>query len=167
MRASSSTTRIRREGIFRSDREEFRTGLAPAGGLPPRAVVDCASIEKPQTVDSRYGPRGPILNRATISAALLALAIFVVDLSTPLGVDIGVLYVVPLLVGTLSGPPRFLFIAAAVASVMTIAGALVSGEAAAPAVAIVNRFIALGVIWTTAAVLARFRRTWLDLQART
>jgi PAS domain S-box-containing protein len=111
--------------------------------------------------------RGPLLNRATVSAALLAVAIFLVDVSTPLGVDIGVLYVLPLLVGTLNGPPRFLVIAAAVASVLTVVGAWLSPAGASLGQAWTNRGIALGVIWTTGLVLARFRHTWLDLQART
>jgi PAS domain S-box-containing protein len=109
----------------------------------------------------------PTFNRATISAALLATAIFVVDLLTPLGLDIGVLYVIPLLVGTLNGPPRFLFIAAGVASAMTLAGGFLSVHGGVPPSGIVNRGIALTVIWTTAIVLARFRHTWLDLQERT
>src|SRR4051812_3369394 len=46
----------------------------------------------------------PLLNRATVSAAVLALAIFVLDTRVPLGVDIDVLYVVPLLLATLNGP---------------------------------------------------------------
>lgn len=108
-----------------------------------------------------------LLNRATVTAAVLGVAIFLVDVSTPLGIDIGVLYVIPLLVGTLSGPPRFLLFAAAVASLLTVAGAWVSPEGPSLAIALANRGIALTVIWTAAIVLSRFRETWLTLQYRT
>jgi PAS domain S-box-containing protein len=108
-----------------------------------------------------------LLNRATVTAAFLAVAIFLVDLSTPLGVAVGVLYVVPLLVGTLSGPPRFLLVAVGVASVLTVVGAWASPEGPSLAIALANRGIALTVVWTAAVVLSRFRGTWLALQDRT
>lgn len=107
-------------------------------------------------------PETRLLNPATISAAVLAAAIFAVDLLTPLGAGIGALYVLPLLVGTLSGPPRFQLIAAGVASALTLVGAWLS-----PGQSTLGRAVALGVIWTTAVVLRRFRATWLDLQSRT
>src|SRR5438067_633822 len=88
----------------------------------------------------------PLLNRATISAAILALAIFAIDTLVPLGIDIGVLYVVPLLLGTLSGPPRFLFGAAGVASALTLAGAWLSPAGLKGSIPGGNRLIALAVI---------------------
>ena len=106
-----------------------------------------------------------LFNRATISAAVLAVVIFVVDTQVPLGVDIGVLYVVPLLLATLSGPPRFLFAAAAVASGLTFAGVLISRSGLSSSIAVTNRLIALGVIWGTAFVLSRFRDTWMALRS--
>jgi PAS domain S-box-containing protein len=108
-----------------------------------------------------------LLNRATISAAVLAAAIFVVDVITPRGADIGVLYVLPLLIATLSGPPRFQFVAASVASALMLLGWALSSGGATGRVPLTNSGIALIVIWTTAIVMGRFRRTWLDLQERT
>lgn len=108
-----------------------------------------------------------MLNRATISAAVLAFTIFVIDTRVPLGVDVGVLYVIPLLVGTLSGPPRFLLVAAAVASALTLAGIWTSPAGLSRSIAFANRAIALAVIWTTALVVSRFRRTWSALRDRT
>jgi PAS domain S-box-containing protein len=75
--------------------------------------------------------------------------------------------VIPLIAGTLNGPPRFLLIAAAVASVMTVAGMLFSPHKVLIANVLINRGIALTVIWTAAIVLTRFRQTWIDLQDRT
>jgi two-component system CheB/CheR fusion protein len=110
-------------------------------------------------------PETRLLNRATISAAVLAGAIFVIDLVTPRAAGVGVLYVLPLLVGTLAGPPRFQFVAATVVSVLALAGYLLKpGET--EALTHSSRAIAIVVIWTTAIVLHQFRRTWLELQAR-
>jgi two-component system CheB/CheR fusion protein len=110
----------------------------------------------------------PLFNRATISAAVLATVIFAIDLMTPdaNGVEIEMLYVAPLLVATFSGPPRFQLAAAGVATVLTILGAATQPSSTPLAPLIANRIIALTIVWTTAVVLARFRRTWLALQAR-
>jgi PAS domain S-box-containing protein len=120
-------------------------------------------------INAPHAAMSPIrlLNRATISAAVLAAAIFAADIATSSAVDLGALYVVPLLVGTLSGPPRFQWVAAGVASVLTLIGAWVSPKAPWPHIAAMNRIVALAVIWTTAVVLARFRGTWLALRERT
>lgn len=112
-------------------------------------------------------PAARLFNAATISAAVLTVIIFVLDVTTPLGFGFWALYVVPLLVGTLSGPPRFQLVAAAVASVLTVLGAVLAPQGVSTRVAIANRVIGLTVIWTAAIVLSRFRGTWLSLQART
>ena len=67
-------------------------------------------------------PETRLLNRATISAAVLAGIIFVIDLAAPRAAGVGMLYVLPLLVGTLEGPPRFQFVAATVVSVLAVLG---------------------------------------------
>jgi PAS domain S-box-containing protein len=112
-------------------------------------------------------PGTRLLNRATVSAAVLATAIFAIDVVTPRGPGVGALYALPLLVGTLGGPPRFQLVAAFVASALALLGGLLAPEGVAISLVIANRTIALIVIWTTAIVLGRFRRTWLELQART
>jgi len=110
---------------------------------------------------------GPLLNGATALAAILAVAIFVVDVTTPLGNGIAALYALPLLVGTINEPPRFQLAAAAVASALTAARAWLARPGVAVGYIVTNRSIALILIWATAIVLARFRATWLDLQVRT
>ncbi len=112
-------------------------------------------------------PGTTLLNGATISAAVLAAAIFVIDISTPLGQGIAALYALPLLVGTFNEPPRFQLVAAGVASALTMAGAWLAPDGLDRPYVFTNRSIALILIWTTAIVLARFRATWLDLRART
>jgi two-component system CheB/CheR fusion protein len=106
-----------------------------------------------------------LINRATVSAALLGAIIFVADLLLPAGTWVGMLYTGALLVGMLSGPPRFILGAAAVASVLMIAAALTHGPLTG--VVILNRTIGVTVVWVTAVVLSRFRGTWLTLQTKT
>ena len=108
------------------------------------------------TVNSQFKTQAKsvrLFNRATVSAAVLAAVIFILDLLTSQEIGIGMLYVAPLLVGTLSGPPRFQLVAAAVASALTVAGAMLPPHGALTGIVIVNRTIALTVIWTTAIVL--------------
>jgi two-component system CheB/CheR fusion protein len=112
-------------------------------------------------------PETRLINRATVSAALIAAAIFLIDLRVSRGTGVGLLYVLPLLVATLSGPPRFQFVAAAVTTALALIGLLLSPSGIGAPYALPNRIIAIVIIWTTAIVLGRFRRTWLELQART
>src|SRR5262245_46935987 len=112
-------------------------------------------------------PETRLLNRATVSAAVLAGVIFAIDVAMPRAAGLGMLYVLPLLVGTLDGPPRFQLLAAAVVSVLAVIGHVVAPASDAESFARSTRVIAILVIWTTAAVLRQFRRTWLELQART
>jgi len=125
-----------------------------------------------QAVDSARAPGGlhpkpaAFLNRATASAAILSVLILTLDVLTPKGSGIGTLYVLPLLAGSLTGPPRPLFVGAAAASALTVLGALVPSGAPLSSLAAANRAIALLIIWSTAYVLGRFRETWLSLQVR-
>jgi two-component system CheB/CheR fusion protein len=102
-----------------------------------------------------------------LAAAVLAAVIFVVDVRTPLGTDLGVLYVIPLLLTAFSGRSRVTPAAAAIASVLTITGAFLSPAGNSLTVAATNRVVALIVIWITAAIIARFRRTGVALDRRT
>jgi PAS domain S-box-containing protein len=112
-------------------------------------------------------PETRLLNRATVSAAVLAGVIFAIDVAMPRAAGLGMLYVLPLLVGTLDGPPRFQLVAATVVSVLAVIGHLLGPASDTDSFARSTRAIAILVIWTTAAVLRQFRRTWLELQART
>jgi len=111
-------------------------------------------------------PENRLLNRATISAAVLAGVIFAIDVAMPRTGGLGMLYVLPLLVGTLEGPPRFQLVAATAVSVLAVVGHVLAPASDADSFAASTRGIAILVIWTTAAVLRQFRLTWLALQAR-
>ena len=115
--------------------------------------------------DASFVGAVPFLNGATIAAAGLAVLVLALDLTTSL--DAYMLYVVPLLVATLSGPPRFQFVAAGVVSALALFGGFWSFHGPSVGRDLPNRGLVLIVIWTTTLVLARFRRTWLMLQSRT
>jgi PAS domain S-box-containing protein len=117
---------------------------------------------KPTTI----APRSQVLNRATMSAAILAGVIFLIDVATPLAHGIAALYAIPLLVGTFDGPPRFQLLAAGVVSALTIVATFFAPAGVDSSYVIVNRAVALALIWTTALVLSRFRHTWEDLRTR-
>lgn len=102
-----------------------------------------------------------------VTAAVLALAVFVVDIATPLGADLGVLYVIPLLLTAFGGSGRVAVYGAVQASILTIAGAVLSPGADTFWFAIANRLVALVVIWVTTAILLQFQRTGLALDERT
>jgi two-component system CheB/CheR fusion protein len=112
-------------------------------------------------------PETRLINRATLGAAVLAALIFAADTMTPRGAGVALLYVVPLLVATLEGPPRFQFVAAGVTSLLAAGGLMLAPPGAPGSLPYATRGIAILVIWTTAVVLGRFRRTWLNLQSLT
>jgi PAS domain S-box-containing protein len=101
------------------------------------------------------------------AACVVALIVFFVDIVTPLGADIGVLYVIPLLLTAFAGSARITFLAAAQASILTLVGAVLSPASGTFWLAAANRLTALLVIWTTTAILTRFERTGTALDQRT
>ena len=110
----------------------------------------------------RPGRTGPF-----VVTLVLTTVIFAADLSTRPGIDIGVLYVVPLLIGSVGAPPRFVALAAWFMSALIVGGLLRIPWATLPWLAFVNRAIALGLIWTTASILYRFRQASQRLEERT
>src|SRR5947209_18404425 len=108
---------------------------------------------------SRTGP--------LVAACVIAVIVFLVDLVTPLGADIGVLYVIPVLLTAFAGSARITFLAAAQVSILTLVGAVLSPGSTTFWIAAANRFTALLVIWTTTAILTRFERTGMALDERT
>ena len=88
-------------------------------------------------------------------ATVLAVAIFLLDLSLPLGVAGGVPYVALVLLGWWFSKPRYIFLFAAVSSVLTVTGYFYSPEGAIHWIVLTNRFLAFFAIWVTAALLAK------------
>ena len=87
------------------------------------------------------------------AAALLAVAIFFVDLSLPLGVAGGLPYVALVLTGWWFHRRSDIFVLAAVSSVLTAAAYLFSPEGGIPSMVAANRVLAFFAIWVTAALL--------------
>ena len=97
--------------------------------------------------------RGPLI----AGALLLAAAIFLADLRLPLGASVPSLYVAVVLLGLWSPVRRFTAVAAVLASLLTVLGALLSPAGPSPWMAAVNRPTALMVIWLTAIGVMRYK----------
>ena len=112
-------------------------------------------------------PTGRASGTALLTAGIIAVAIFVLDLRTSAGYGVGALYLIPLLLASTSGPPRIILVNAWVATMMIMAGLLEAPWSELPGYVFVNRAIAIGVIWTAAAIVVRFRETSRRLEERT
>jgi PAS domain S-box-containing protein len=97
-------------------------------------------------------------NRIALGAAgLVALAVFVFDLFTPLGVGNAVLYIVVLLIFLHAAPAHYLMIAASVFSLLTILDYFLSPVGLVGWMAVLNRFYTILGVWTAALLLLRGR----------
>ncbi len=97
-------------------------------------------------------------------ATVTALAIFLLDLSLPLGVAGGVPYVALVLLGWWFSKPRYILLLAAVATVLTVAGYNYSPEGGAQWVVLTNRLLAFFAIWVTATLLTKAKGADLALR---
>jgi PAS domain S-box-containing protein len=88
-------------------------------------------------------------------AAVLAIGIFLLDLSLPLDVAAGVPYMALILLGWWFGKPGHIFLLGAVASALAIAGYYYSPQGGIHWVVLTNRALALVAIWVTVALLAK------------
>ncbi len=95
----------------------------------------------------------------SIASAILAALIFVVDLQYPLGVNIPVLYMLPLLLSLWQLHNRDTFIAAAGCTGLTVAALFLSPGGGDWSVGVMNRIFAMVALWTTAFMVARVKQT--------
>ena len=96
-----------------------------------------------------------LLQRSSIPfAVMLAGAIFVADISLPLGVAGGVPYVMVVFLGWCFPWRSAILVLAVAASVLTVTGYLFSPDGGIPWMVIANRGLALLAIWGTAIPLA-------------
>ena len=84
------------------------------------------------------------------AALVAATVIFIVDLQLPLGVGITTLYGIVVLVGIFVRNPRFPLWMSALATVLTVVGALLSPPGGSLTIGMVNRVLTLVGIWVTA-----------------
>lgn len=100
-------------------------------------------------------------------AAGLAAVIFAADRTTTSGLGINALYVIPLLLGTRTGPAAVAHFGGAIASALVVPGLLGAPLAMTPWPVLANGAIALAVIWTTVFGIVRSREASLHLEERT
>ena len=93
------------------------------------------------------------------TVCLFAAAIFVIDLSLPLGVAGGVPYVALVMLGWWFHHGRYIMLLAILSSVLTVAGYHFSPPGGIFWIVIANRFLALFGIWATAGLLYKAKHS--------
>lgn len=96
----------------------------------------------------------------------MAAGILLLDIREPLGVAIGILYVIPILIGVWLPSLRYPLVAAGVATILIATGYLLSPPSPpglAPWIATLNRLISTFVVWAVGLGVARHQR---DLRER-
>jgi PAS domain S-box-containing protein len=98
-----------------------------------------------------------------LTAAVLLATIFIIDITFPVGIHVPALYVLPCLLFIWAGRFQEPLIAAAVATVLTMAGFFASASGEDDAIGLANRALDIGLIWLTAGFLVahvRVTQTW-------
>jgi|TARA_Y100000294_G_scaffold117003_2_gene108588 signal transduction histidine kinase len=114
------------------------------GGRP--ASLPPGDRDRPPWADKRYA-------LPAVVAVLVAVSVLVIDLSLPLGVAGGVLYVALVLIGWWLPNKRYTIALAFVGSALTLVGYAFSPTGGIAWMIAVNRFLALFAIWVTALLL--------------
>lgn len=96
--------------------------------------------------------------RLTAFALALGVLIFTMDLLTPMGVALPMLYPGIVLLGLWSPHPKFALVAATMASIFSVLDLLLSPAGGIVRIGITNRLMALIIIWTTAFLVLRYKR---------
>jgi PAS domain S-box-containing protein len=99
-------------------------------------------------------------------AALLAVVVFVIDLELPVGASVSILYVIVVLLGLWAMAGRFAILAALQTSILAVADLPLSPEGGS-VWGYLNRLLTLVAIWTTAALVVRYRHAAEALQEKT
>jgi len=105
-----------------------------------------------------------ILSPVDLTALVIAGLVFCLDLLTPTGVAVGVLYVAPVFSTVRSPRPNSTVQLSAICSLLVLIGAfpLPTTEALGPFV-ITNRLLALFTIWVTALLVRNYRRNAAEM----
>jgi PAS domain S-box-containing protein len=108
---------------------------------------------------------GQSLRTPLVLANILMLAVLVADAMEPIGTGISALYAVPLLIVSYAGPFRLAVYGAWVATLLIVARPIAVPLAELSPVVFLNRAVALVVVWTTASIVVRLRRTTVELES--
>lgn len=99
-----------------------------------------------------------------IAANVLMLAVLLADAFSPLGTGVSALYAIPLLLVSYAGPRRLAIYGAWTATLLIVFRPLAVPVADLRGVVIVNRLEALAIVWATASIVVRLRRTTSRLE---
>ena len=88
----------------------------------------------------------------------LGAIVFTLDLLTPMGVALPMLYSGLVLLGLWSPHPKFALIAAIIATILSILGAIITPPGGVVWIGVTNRLMALLIVWTTAFLVMRYKR---------
>ncbi len=109
-------------------------------------------------------PKKATLSWHLTAALALTAAVFGVDLFVPLGFAGGVPYLFPLLVSLRSSNPHHTLIVAAAGTALTTVGFLFSPSGGVLWIVVLNRLLALLVIWVTAILSLKRKRAEMELE---
>lgn len=93
--------------------------------------------------------------RVHLICGVLILTFFLIDLLVPLGVAIGVLYIIPIMLSMWTSRREATLILAIVTSLLVLAGYLFSPPGPSAWQSIINRGLSLLAVWVTAALVAQ------------
>jgi two-component system CheB/CheR fusion protein len=99
---------------------------------------------------------------ALAAAAIIMGLVFAFDLAIPLGNGLGSLYAVPLLIVSFVGPFRWTLYGAWLASLLLIVRVLEVPISSLAVLVIMNRIVALSVVWTAALMIVRLQQAVHD-----
>ena len=106
----------------------------------------------------KYSDDAVLFNiKLNIICAILALAVFIIDLQIPLGVAGGVPYILVILVSLWSPKPHFVIFAAIITSLLTLLGFYFSPSGGELWKVIFNRSLAIFAIWVTAILALKWK----------
>jgi hypothetical protein len=125
-----------------------------AGGDRLGTKAGTTLVTTPNSIGPRIAQSRLIAITVVFAAAFLA-----VDLYLPLGVAAGMPYIAVVLLGWWFPRRRDIVVLAALSSALTLAGYALSPEGGVPWMVLVNRAMALGAIWTVAALLIAARKS--------
>ena len=103
--------------------------------------------------------------RALAVSVLLTFLVFAVDVSVPLIDGAGALYTIPLLIASYNASPTLAVFNGWAASLLIVGRMLAFPASSLTAPVIVNRTVALAIIWVTVLIVIRLRRTATELAA--
>lgn len=110
----------------------------------------------------------PPINRPLLAvSAGMAAVILALDLATTAGFGISALYAIPLLLSSLTGPPRLTYAGGWIASGLVLVELGKLAWTDTPWLVAANAAIALAVIWTTVSTIGRSREASRRLEERT